>query len=279
MTAVTAPVQDPRSLSPQRQNAQRIEQHLVEMEERLAAFCPPGMTPARVRHSVMKALNDNQKLLDAKWQSVVMAAITITQWGLEIGQTAHVVPYKGVATPVPDYKGLIELMLATRLVRLVESNVIREADDFVYEVGDAGQFRHRPHWRDKTSPIIGAYCRIHLVAGGILTEVMNVDEIEAIRKKSHQWSTGPLPEWYARKTVIRRAAKHAPKSPRLSLLLAAETESGDLEPEVMDLMAAADVAALSAGAPEYSAPAQAPAIAQPANGYGAEDATDIEGIL
>jgi recombination protein RecT len=278
MTAVTAPVQDPRvALTP----AQRIETKLIDMEERLAAFCPPGMTPASVRHSVMMALGANRSLLDAKWESVVMAAVVITQWGLEIGRTAHIVPYKGVATPVADYKGYIELMLATRLIKHVNAKEIRENDHFEYAEGDHPIIVHRPHWRDKSGPIIGAYCSIPTVEGGVIQEVMNVDEIEAIRRNSHQWNPNKvrdLPYWYARKTVIRRAAKSAPKSPRLALLTRLDYDDVPSE-ETLDQLTSAQAPQLTDGAPVYEAPTKAPAIAQPSNGYGSDDATDLEGIL
>jgi len=272
MTAVTAPVHTP-TLSPTKLAAHKIETKLVEMEERLKAFCAPGMTPAAVRHAVMMSLGANPRLLEAKWESVVMSAVVITQWGLEIGQTAYIIPYKGVATPVADYKGLIELMMATRLIKHVNAKEIREADHFEYNEGDRPLIIHRPDWRDKNGPIIGAYCSIPTIAGGVIQEVMNVDEIEAIRRNSHQWKGGPLAYWYARKCPIRRAAKSAPKSVRLQQLLRFENDAGDPSEEAMDLISGGDMAALNAGAPVYDQRESTAPIAQPSNGYGDDEVT------
>lgn len=258
--------------------AQKVEDKLVEIDDRLAAFCAPGMTPAQVRHSVMMSIAGNPKLLDAKWESIVLSAVVITQWGLDIGRTAYIIPYKGVATPVADYKGYIELMMATRLVKHVNAKAVREADFFEYEEGDVPRIVHRPHWRDKTSPIIGAYCSIPTVAGGTVQVVMNVQEIEAVRSKSHQWSSGPLPEWYACKTPLRRAVKFAPSSPRLALLARMDYDDKPSE-ETLDRLSTGDVQQLTAGAPVYEPARPAPAIAQPANGYGDGDAEDIGGLL
>lgn len=262
-------------------NATRIEHKLIEMEERIAAFCPPGMTPASVRHSVMMALGNNRSLLDAKWETVVMSAVAITSWGLDIGRTAHIVPYKGVATPVADYKGYIELMMATKLVKNVNAREIRELDHFDYEDGLNFRLTHRPHWRDKNSAIIGAYCLVPTVAGGVIHEVMSLDEIEAIRRSSHQWNPNKvrdLPYWYARKTVIRRTAKSAPKSPRLALLTTLDYDDTPTE-ETLDKLVSGDVQQLTAGAPVYEPARPAPAIAQPTNGYSDGDAEDIGGLL
>lgn len=248
MTSPQTGVQRQQDVSPERVAAMAIHQRLTKLEDRIASFCPPGMTPQMVLHSVMIALQGNPKLLEATPDSVVMSALTITQWGLQIGQTAYIIPYKGVATPVADYKGYIELMMATRLVKHVNAKAIREADQFEYEEGDRPQIIHRVDWKNKTSAIIGAYCSIPTTAGGIIQEVMNVDEIEKIRAKSHQWKGGPLPEWYARKSPIRMAAKYAPKSPRLQQALQFEDDAGNPSEEAMDLMVGNQPAALSAGA-------------------------------
>lgn len=258
--------------------AQKVEDKLVEIDDRLAAFCAPGITPAQVRHSVMMSIAANPKLLDAKWESIVLSAVVITQWGLDIGRTAYIIPYKGVATPVADYKGYIELMMATKLVKHVNAKPIREADFFEYDEGDAPRIVHRPHWRDTTSPIIGAYCSIPTVAGGIIQVVMNVAEIEAIRSKSHQWKDGALQAWYACKTPVRRAVKFAPSSPRLALLARMDYDDTPTE-QTLDELTSGNIPQLGAGAVIHEPVHQAPAIAQPTNGYGDGEPEDIGGLL
>lgn len=276
MSEVKAPYQMERSqqasqqLSPARQAAMEIHQRLTKLEDRIQSFCPPGMTPQMVLHSVMVALQGNPKLLDASPDSVIMSALTITQWGLQIGQTAYIIPYKGVATPVADYKGYIELMMATKLVKHVNAKVIRDGDEFEYLEGDNPIIVHRPNWRNKNASIIGAYCSIPTTAGGVIQEVMNVEEIERIRASSHQWKGGELPEWYARKCPIRRAAKYAPKSARLQGLLAFEDDAGNPNEGALEELQRGDGAlalgqGAADGAPSYE---QARAGAPIASGYG-----------
>lgn len=273
---MTGPKSEPKAMTPQRVVAMEIHSRLTKLEDRIASFCPPGMTPQMVLHSVMIALQSNAKLLEASPDSVIMSAMQITQWGLQIGQTAYIIPYKGVATPVADYKGYIELMMATKLVKHVNAKAIRQADDFDYVEGDAPLITHRPSWQDKKSPIIGAYCSIPTTVGGVIQEVMNVDEIEAIRAGSHQWKGGALPEWYARKCPIRRATKYAPKSARLQQAMQFEDDFGNPSELGMDLMSGSPQAALGAGvavtdtAPSYvKDPVGAP-IAN-GNGYDFDD--------
>ena len=58
---------------------------------------------------------------------------------------------------------------------------------------------------------------------------MTVEEIDAIRQeKSRSWKKGALTEWYARKTVIRRAAKYLPRpSDKLAKALTADETEPD----------------------------------------------------
>ena len=284
MTAVTGEVSNgAKAMTPERIAAGEIHARLVRLEDRLAAFCPPGMTPQMVLHSVMVALQQNPKLLEANPNSVAMSAVVITQWGLQIGQTAYIIPYKGVATPVADYKGYIELMMATGLVKHVNAKEIREGDHFEYEEGDNPIIVHRPTWQNKHGKIIGAYCSIPTRAGGVIQEVMNLEEIEHIRASSHQWNPNKVavvPYWYARKCPIRRAAKSAPKSARLQLLTNFEDDAGNPSEEALDTLTSGDPlraigAGAGAGAPSYDSQRSAPPVQQ-TQGYGADALGDFD---
>jgi recombinational DNA repair protein RecT len=59
---------------------------------------------------------------------------------------------------------------------------------------------------------------------------MNAADIEEIRQKySKQWKNGPLPAWYAKKTVVRQVAKLVPRNPRLAKMLAVMEEEREVE--------------------------------------------------
>src|SRR6185312_41935 len=63
-------------------------------------------------------------------------------------------------------------------------------------------------------------------------EYMTVEDVDAIRQKySAQWKKGPVPPWYAKKTVLRQAAKTLRKDRRLAAAMRAieadiEAETG-----------------------------------------------------
>jgi phage RecT family recombinase len=189
--------------------------------------------------------------------SVVMGVARIASWHLELGVTAHLIPFGGKAVPVADYKGLCELMIATKAVRYIEAREVREGDVFEYAFGLEPVLRHQPIARSKAA-ITHVYCVLHLPFGRKAFEVMLAEEVEEIRKKhSKQWKEGPLPAWYAKKTIIRRTAKTLPKNPELAQFFSVlETDEINLDEEIDDATGHVKPAALAAD-PGVTTPAPA----------------------
>lgn len=191
---------------------------------------PPGYDPQRLVTGALVSVQRNPELLKCEPMSVATALASVAQWGLDLGTTAHLVPYGRACTPVADYKGYIELMVQAG-ARKVEAHEVREADDFEFAYGTDAYLRHTPKGK-LDSPITHAYCVVTLKGGVTQFEVMTIEEIDEIRRlKSKQWSKGSCPPWYARKTVVRRCAKYVPKTLRLSAIL----EGDELEPAAVDL--------------------------------------------
>lgn len=198
----------------------------------IAPFLPPGVQLERIAASLRVALAKDR----AAWKkegpsplercspmSVFMAVAKIAQWGLEVGETAHLVPFGSDCVPVADYKGLAELVIASGVARAVEAHCVYEKEPFRLKRGTSIEIEHHPIGDPKgRGPMVGAYALFHLRFGVVLLEYMAVSEIDEIRQKhSKQWKQGTLPEWYARKTVVRRGVKLLPKNPRLAERLAA----------------------------------------------------------
>jgi recombination protein RecT len=143
---------------------------------------------------------------------------------LELGETCYLVPFKGRCTFIADYKGLGQLMVAARAVRAIEMEAVREGDVFEYELGLDARLRHVPVWsaNRKDLPVLAAYVILRLPNGQKTFKVMGAEEIDAIRQQySHSWKSGPLPAWYACKTVLRQISKTMPKDERLARFYAA----------------------------------------------------------
>lgn len=213
----------------------------------IAPFLPPGVSLDRVAASLRIALAKDR----AAWKkdgppplercspmSVFMAVAKITQWGLEIGETAHLVPFGTECTAVADYKGLAELVISSGVARAVEAHCVYEKEPFRIKRGTSTEIEHHPIGDPKArGPMVGAYAIFHLRFGIALVEYMSVSEIDEIRQKhSKQWKSGALEPWYARKTVVRRGVKLLPKNPRLLERLAAlDTETIEVPEEIAAL--------------------------------------------
>ncbi len=208
---------------------------------RIEPYLMPGASLERVIAGARFAARQNPAILQCTPASIVDAVSRIQQWGLEIGVTAHLVPFGKVCTPIADYKGYAELMVRSGAVRHVEARVVYEKDTFSYAYGLDPYLNHIPVSCEQRGKISHAYVVLRLPHNRSSFEVMPIQDIDAIRKKnSKQWKEGECPAWYAKKTVVRQAAKLIPKDPRLASVLrvvdedeAQEFGEGKILPEVL----------------------------------------------
>lgn len=203
------------------------------VKARIVPFLPKGADYERVIAAVQMVLTDNPALQKCTLVSLVRAIAKVQQWGLEIGETAHLVPFKDVAVPVADYKGLAQLVIATGMVRHIETRSVYEKEHFRIEYGLEPKLEHVPLYRAlDRGPLIGAYAVFFLPFGNRSFRFVGIEEVDAIRKKySRQWKDGPCPAFYAEKTALRQGVKLLPKDRRLTdaLRVIREEEHEELE--------------------------------------------------
>lgn len=205
---------------------------LTAVAPRIETLLPKGYDLARLITGAMVAAAANPELEKCTTKSIALSLARIAQWGLDIGTTAHLVPFGRDCTPIADYKGLIQLILDAGALD-VDAKEVREQDKFEYAYGLYPDLKHRPvgDRTDKGSgPIIGAYAVVTLARGVAHFEYMTAEEINEVRAKhSKQWKSGPLTYWYARKTVLRRISKYVRRTPRLMAALAGDETPFDPE--------------------------------------------------
>lgn len=196
------------------------------------SLLPPGYPVSKLITGALVAVGINADLAKCSPVSIATSLARVAQWGLEVGKTAHLVPFGTKCEPIVDYKGYIEMMIAAG-ARKVEAHEVRDGDDFAYGHGTEPWLRHQPSRSQK--PIVAAYAIVWLPKSQIQFEVLELADIEKRRAKSKQWNKGPLEPWYARKAAIRAIEKFIPKtSPagqRLRLALEAEAEVEGFDPE------------------------------------------------
>lgn len=168
----------------------------------------------------MKVANENP-------QSVRNAMFNVASTGLTLNPAnayAYLVPRDGAIMLDISYKGLIKIATDAGSILWARAEVVHADDKFTYNGPAAMPEHHANPFKKDRGDVIGAYCIARTVDGDVLTEVMDMTEIEKIRGKSMSYAkkkSGPWVEWFGemvRKTVIKRASKTWPYSSRMEKL-------------------------------------------------------------
>jgi len=148
-------------------------------------------------------------------RSIMQAA----ELGLEIGGLlgeAYLVPFKGEATCIVGYRGLINLARRSGQIASVSAHVVHAKDDWEVDIAN-DHVRHSPCMQGDPGEAIFVYATARFRDGSKQLDVMTMREVELIRSRSRARS-GPWVTDYeemAKKTVVRRLSKYLPLSPEL----------------------------------------------------------------
>lgn len=222
----------------------------------IAPLLPKGVTFDQVAAQVRLALAKDTKgdLKKCTVGSVILSVAKICGWGLEVGVTAHLVPFGDQCSALRDYTGDIQLAIEAGLVRHVESYVVYANEPFKMIRGTESLIEHRPiATPEGRGKMVGVYALIYLRGAHqhVVVEHMTIEEVDAIRQQySKQWKSGPVPRWYMKKTVIRQGLKLLPKSPKTRTVLAElEREGLNDAAELDERLSIGELPAPSADAP------------------------------
>ena len=184
-------------------------------KKQFALALPKHLTVDRFLRVALTAFNKTPKLLACTKESLTECLMSCSELGLEPdGRRVHLIPYGNKCTLIIDYKGLVALARRSGEVADIHADVVCENDFFNYSFGTNGNLEHRPAIADKGT-VIAAYSFVKLKDGSTSYEVMNKQEIDAIRKRSKASNNGPwVTDWneMAKKTVFRRHSKWLPVS-------------------------------------------------------------------
>ena len=210
----------------------------------IAKALPKHLTPDRFLRVAMTALTKTPKLADCDQGSFFSALLTLSQYGIEPdGRRAHLIPFenrrRGVieCQLIIDYKGLAELAMRSGLVSTLHADVVREGDVFDYSAGELT--RHVPFFLrvDADKPkdagaVFAVYALARFKDGTSKCEVMSLDEVDLIRKRSKSGASGPWVTDFvemAKKTAFRRLSKWLPISAEIRDAMEADDDRYDLE--------------------------------------------------
>ena len=187
----------------------------------------PSILPTeKFVRTVITCLNNNPKLADCSQESFFGSVIKLAQCGMEAdGYNAHIIPYGRKATPIIDYKGLIEMMYRSGQVSTVNGFIVKEKDQFSWSPGSKPEHSVTGANRGET---IAAYTIVTMKDGSQSCEVMFKEEIDAIRGRSPSGNNGPWKTDYdemAKKTCLKRHSKWAPIAAEAKDLLLEEIKA------------------------------------------------------
>lgn len=199
----------------------RQKKYQLEIEKAL----PEPRIVTRFLRLAADALAKNPKLAACSEESLRTAIMEAAHLGVVLdGTLGHgsILPFKGEAKFALGYKGYIELGLRSGRVNHVETAVVREHDDFAYQLGTDAWLRHIPKApMGARGERIGAWCMVVYPNGLKSFDYMQRAEIEAIRLKSPSgrsewsaWQNHPGEMW--RKTVLIRHMKTRGISPEIT---------------------------------------------------------------
>jgi recombination protein RecT len=224
---------------------------LDQRSQGLLDLLPDPQAVARFRRVTTQALVKNPELLECTAESIVLSVFEAAAQGLEptgAAGGAHLVPYNvnvgTKASPryekraqlIPDYRGVIRLVTKPPSdVLSLEARVVKEGDEFTYELGTDAFVHHVPSLAAERSakPTTHVYAVARMKNGERLPDVMDRAEIEQIQKRGRGAAFSPwATDWdeMAKKTLIKRISKVLPVRPDIRSLLLREDELAESEP-------------------------------------------------
>ncbi len=230
------------------------------MKKQFALALPKHLSPERFVRIALTAINRTPKLLQCTKESLFACLLDLSQLGLEPdGRKAHLIPYGDKCTLIIDYKGLVALARRSGEISDIHADVVYSNDEFQYSFGSDGKLVHKPAIKDR-GDVVAAYSFVRLKDGSSSYEVMNQEEIDAIKKRSKAGTSGPwVSDWaeMAKKTVFRRHSKWLPVSAEFQEAIEKDYDAAK------DIVTTAEIAEIpmpkareEAAGPSDSAPAE-----------------------
>lgn len=204
-----------------------VRSAITKMAPEFKAALPAHVSPERFMRVTMTAVQNNPDLLQADRRSLYNSAMRAAQAGLlPDGREGAIVTFGGKAQFMPMVAGVMKQVRNSGEISTWSVQAVYENDSFDYELGDNERIVHKPCLRDRGA-LLGAYSIVLMKDGERSREFMNVDQIEAIRKRSRSGNAGPWKTDYdemAKKTVVRRHSKRLPMSTDLDGILREDDE-------------------------------------------------------
>lgn len=202
-----------------------LQTHVANRASEFGKSLPGHISAEKFVRTAQTAIAMTRGIENADPKSLLIACSKAAADGLILDgrEAAIVVDYKGEVQYRPMMRGLLKLAYNTGEIKSISVQVVNEADEFEYVLGDDERIHHKINFGMARGKAVAVYAIAKLKDGGVIREVMTVEQINGIRDrsdaykafvnkkiKSTPWST----DWeeMARKTVFRRVSKWLPSS-------------------------------------------------------------------
>lgn len=194
---------------------QEVRNALEKMAPQFQAALPKHVPVERFVRTTLTAIQTNPQLLQADRRTLFAAATRAAQMGLlPDGREGAIVTFKDQAQWMPMVAGIMKLVRNSGEISTWSVQAVYENDAFDFALGDDEHITHKPALSNR-GRLIAVYSIVTMKSGEKSREVMSVEDVEAIRKRSRSGNAGPWVTDFAemaKKTVVRRHAKRLPLS-------------------------------------------------------------------
>lgn len=204
---------------------------LAETGGNLVAF-------AKESRFAIEIIQASDALQKCPTESIRRAVRSVATIGLSLNpamKLAYLVPRKGQCCLDIGWRGLVKIAVDAGSIQGAKALIVRQNDVFEWR----GSFKEPLHdlkfkTREERGPVIGVYSTALLPSGACMVELMDMDEIDEVRRLSGTASKpdSPWNKWFeamCKKSVKRRAAQDWTPTERLAAALEVMNDADEID--------------------------------------------------
>lgn len=186
---------------------------IMDKLDNISEALPKDFNKARFVQNAIALLNDKPDLAKFGQPKIMAGLMRGAMLGLDFfNKEAYLVGYGSELQYQTSYIGSQKLIkkYAIRPVKNIYAELVREDDVFETGIEANKRFVTFKPKAFNNKPIIGTFAVVEFEDGDIAVETMNMEEVEAIRKKSKMGNAGAWKDFTGemiKKSVIRRLCK------------------------------------------------------------------------
>lgn len=235
-------------MSNQLMTVDQFKKQLAVHHKGLNSVLPSHIPADKFSRTILNAVQNNPDILESDPNSIFNECQKAAQDGLLLdGREAALVVYNSKvggqwvkkASYQPMIGGILKKIRNSGELLKIDVIAVHKNDHFKYNPSVDIAPDHAPDWFGKRGDFVGVYAVAHLKNGSTAIEIMNIDEIEEIRKTSKSGADKNTGEaigiWkkhyvaMAKKSCLKRLAKYLPSSADVDQFATSESDFSDYE--------------------------------------------------